>query len=235
LGARHIWIASLCARIADAARSRVTFPALAAAWLLAGSVLTRGWIPKPAVRAIVTLGPLAVFVCFAAVLTVTMAVCLRQKRVAYASGGFRLQHALCAAGPVVLILNGLSPYLGLKTQNSFAMYSNLQTEGDQWNHLLIPRAVRIFPLQDDLVGIVSSSEPRLNRWAQSGNRAVYFQFRNDVVEYPRASVTYDLAGRRTVVAHVADDPTLSQAPNRLLRKILWFRPVPAAGNNSCLH
>ncbi|HIE71964.1 MAG TPA: hypothetical protein EYP98_18285, partial [Planctomycetes bacterium] len=35
----------------------------------------------------------------------------------------------------VVFLNGASPYLGLKTEHSFAMFSNLQTEGDEWNHL----------------------------------------------------------------------------------------------------
>lgn len=41
-------------------------------------------------------------------------------------------------------LNGLSPYLGLKTEFSFAMFSNLRSE--PWRHLLFPASWRPFDL-----------------------------------------------------------------------------------------
>lgn len=40
--------------------------------------------------------------------------------------------------PVLLVLNGLTPYLGLKTHQSFSMFSNLWTEGGETNHLFMP-------------------------------------------------------------------------------------------------
>jgi hypothetical protein len=42
-----------------------------------------------------------------------------------------------------LVLNGLSPYLGLKFQYSFAMLSNLRADDDRWNSLIFPRAMRL--------------------------------------------------------------------------------------------
>ena len=53
--------------------------------------------------------------------------------------------------PLLTGLNGCSPYLGLKTETAFAMYSNLRTEGGQSNHLLVPAGVQLFGFQQDLV------------------------------------------------------------------------------------
>jgi hypothetical protein len=33
--------------------------------------------------------------------------------------------------PIAVFLNGVMPYLGLKTETSWAMFSNLRTEGDR--------------------------------------------------------------------------------------------------------
>ncbi len=57
----------------------------------------------------------------------------------------------------VVAISSLSPYLGLKTENSFAMFSNLLTEGDlsHWNHSFLPKQLRIFHYQDHLVSVRS--------------------------------------------------------------------------------
>lgn len=48
----------------------------------------------------------------------------------------------------VIVVIGFSPYLGLGTRGNFAMYSNLQTEDGNWNHLFLPRSMQVFDLQD---------------------------------------------------------------------------------------
>jgi len=63
----------------------------------------------------------------------------------YPSRSLRLRHPIFAVGMLLLVVNGLSPYVGLKTESSLTMFSNLHTEGGRWNHLFIPEAVRIFP------------------------------------------------------------------------------------------
>ena len=47
------------------------------------------------------------------------------------------------------------PYLGLKTEASFSMFSNLETEEDRWNHLFLPEWLRIGSFQDSLVNVTS--------------------------------------------------------------------------------
>lgn len=36
------------------------------------------------------------------------------------------------------LTNGFAPYLGIKSKMSLAMFSNLRTDTDRWNHLLVP-------------------------------------------------------------------------------------------------
>jgi len=43
-----------------------------------------------------------------------------------------------------VVLNGLSPYLGLKTRTSFNMYSNMVMRSDSSNHLFVPKSLDIF-------------------------------------------------------------------------------------------
>ncbi|HEY0772153.1 MAG TPA: hypothetical protein VGD31_17650, partial [Sphingobacteriaceae bacterium] len=56
--------------------------------------------------------------------------------------------------PAVVFLNGLSPYLGLKTENSYAMFSNLKTENGSTNHFIMPASLQVFSYQKDVVDIV---------------------------------------------------------------------------------
>lgn len=55
----------------------------------------------------------------------------------------RAGKAACLALTAVLLLNGLSPYLGLKFNYSFAMLSNLRTDDARWNHMIVPEQVRL--------------------------------------------------------------------------------------------
>lgn len=49
-----------------------------------------------------------------------------------------------------LIFWGGMSYLGLRTAGNFSMFSNLATEGERWNHLLLPRSLKLFSYQDEI-------------------------------------------------------------------------------------
>jgi len=134
---------------------------------------------------------------------------------------------------VLVILNGLSPYLGLKTQSDFTMYSNLQTEAGHWNHELLPEGMRVFHFQDHLVRIVASSDPELAEAADRDREWVLFALRDWANDHPDASLTYELDGTVHTAPHVGDDPVLGDAPNPVLSKLFLFRDVPPASGNSC--
>lgn len=148
---------------------------------------------------------------------------------------FRPKHWICLLGPLLLIFNGLNPYLGLRTESSFTMFSNLQTEGNQWNHLFMPPAMRIFPLQTDLVTVISSSDPAMQKAAEQGTRFTYWHFHQLLSQKPETAITYVYQGQKSVLARVGDDPVLSQPVDPLSEKILWMRSVPTPENNTCGH
>ena len=121
-------------------------------------------------------------------------------------------------------------YTGLRTQGTFTMFSNIRTEGGTTNHLFLPR-FSVFGYQD-LVTIVTSSEPRLQRLAGEGQVLPFVEFRRNLVARPDVAVTYVRAGREVAMAHASDDRSLVPLPF-LERKLLTFRPVPGAGPPKC--
>ncbi|MEZ5343256.1 MAG: hypothetical protein R2706_17995 [Acidimicrobiales bacterium] len=73
-------------------------------------------------------------------------------------------------GLVVLLtlVNGLSPYLGLKTSTSFNMYSNLVVRDGASNHFVISSTGSIRAEVSDLITITASNDPGLAGYIDSG-------------------------------------------------------------------
>jgi hypothetical protein len=78
--------------------------------------------------------------------------------------------------PALLVFNDMLPYLGGKTETSFAMYSNLGTEGGVSNHWLVPASVQTWKYQYDFVKVRRTSVPRIRRIANRGFQWTYFEF-----------------------------------------------------------
>lgn len=143
-----------------------------------------------------------------------------------------------AALPLLMVLNGFSPYLSLKTGTSFAMFSNLRTEGGVNNHLFMPRLAGP-PYQDDLVAVVESDDPRLQKWAAMGLHTTSFELRRYLYEEAspdvrvvvlRGGQQHELALHQRRPVNVAPGiADLLTPPGWLERRLLIFRPVPPAG------
>lgn len=136
---------------------------------------------------------------------------------------------------VLLVFNGLCPYLGLKTGSAFAMYSNLHTEDGICNHLIMPcRAIRIAHFQDDLVEIIDSSQADLRDASTHPWWWTYFELRRTLAELVRDEApggTFFVRYRRGGVERVLRYPEQARdeaftPPPWLERKLLHFRPVP---------
>lgn len=139
--------------------------------------------------------------------------------------------------PVIVFLNGLCPYLGLKTESSYAMFSNLRTEGGISNHFFVPASVQIFDYQKDLVEIVSSSEAKINLKAERNELLVYFQFRELVHYYQPKKVEYIRNGKRFKFdsdSASVDDELLRSVPI-LEKKFLKFRTINKFEPQPCTH
>lgn len=187
----------------------------------------------------VTEGARAVFLLYGGALLAAFLLVVRSRPILPAVRGLDrigLPHPLYALLLALLVLNGLSPYLGLKTQSSFSMFSNLRTEDGRSNHLFLPATLQIASYQRDMVSVLDSSHPRLQRLAVEGLRLPWFEFRRIASERPEASVTFVRAGRERRVPRIGDDPELGTPPPLLARWLLKFREVdPPERGTPCRH
>jgi hypothetical protein len=142
---------------------------------------------------------------------------------------FQLRPAT-AVLPILVVLNGVSPYVGLKTETSWAMFSNLRTEGGQSNHWLVPAGMQLFDYQQDLVELVEVSDPGLQAVARTGASIPYFELRVK----PWMAVTYRQDGVERRFDAVTEDPRYREVP-WVLRKLLAFRPVTPSARQGCVH
>lgn len=133
--------------------------------------------------------------------------------------------------PALLLVNGLCPYLGLKTTTSFDMFSNLRVLGERSNHLVLRNhPLRIFGYQRDLVSVRTASDPSLTRLSARGPLP-YVQFKREVQARARPwraplVVVYERRGQVHRVANAAADAELMSAESIFARKFLPFRPEP---------
>jgi hypothetical protein len=144
------------------------------------------------------------------------------------------------AAPLLVVLNGMCPYLGLKTDSSFAMFSNLRTERGFANHLVIPPGPQPFGFQSDLVRVVRSSDPMLARSARAHELVPFFTLRNQVSGLAAAgrrniAVVFERGGVVHDVRRAELDPELATRYPFLLRKILKFRPIDMMAPGRCTH
>jgi hypothetical protein len=142
--------------------------------------------------------------------------------------------------PILVLINGISPYIGLKTQSSWSMFSNLRTEGGASNHLVIKHPYYLAGYQTDLVEIKDSSDPRLKAFKEKGYSITYFELKRYMsakhsIDGDSGRIEYVRKGSGKSVSAPGDDPELFEPDNYLLRKLLSFRPVPSGKTGVCQH
>jgi hypothetical protein len=136
--------------------------------------------------------------------------------------------------PALLIFDGINPYLGLKTDTAFAMYSNLRSEGGTTNHLIWRHPLDLANYQEDLVQIVDSSDPALKAAAKRGWPLPFFDLRRRISSLAKEggkniSVSYVRNGQLVQVEKAELDPELATRPPLLERKLLLFRAITREG------
>lgn len=144
--------------------------------------------------------------------------------------------------PGVILLLGTANYLGLGTSNSFSMFSNVRTEGDHWNHIFIPKSVRVFKYQDTIYYVDTIQQS----YAKTLGDTPYPNYGQPALEVYRL---YDIWRTMVPLPKTYDVKTSveEQTPisvykllNPDLRpfsyweyKLLNFRPVQMTGPNRC--
>ena len=151
---------------------------------------------------------------------------------------FGMQQAWFWLIPLIILFNGMNPYLGLKTQTSFSMFSNLRTEGGITNHIFIPSSLQLTGWQKDLVEVIESDVESLSRMHGENQSIPFFEFHRRVsqmqedfyVKYRRNGKLKELK----VEGGVSSKPGLTDSTVGFAAKVLYFRPVDK-GPCGCKH
>lgn len=151
---------------------------------------------------------------------------------------FGMQQAWFWLVPLIILFNGMSPYLGFKTQTSFSMFSNLRTEGGITNHIFIPSSLQLTGWQKDLVEVEESDFESLSRIHGENQYIPFFEFQRIVsqtkedfyVKYWRNGKLKELK----VEGGISSKPKLTDSIVGFAAKVLYFRPVDK-GPCGCKH
>ena len=168
-----------------------------------------------------------------AVVTVTVvAWAVRRRRI---SSSVRLmpEDRWLLAWPALTFLIGCGPYLELRTATSWNMYANLQTARGSSNSFLIPVTAGLTDAQDDLVRIISSTDPGLQVYAGTEIELPFVNLRGYTSTHPDTAVTFVRDGETVTVEHTRDDPQLGATLPWWQDKVLVYRSIDTQGAVSC--
>jgi hypothetical protein len=130
----------------------------------------------------------------------------------------------------IVALNSLAPYLGVKTNATMTMFSNLKIEGGTTNHLVLPR-LPISTMADDLVKVYSTSNARVKTFNETGLLYTWHELQRLMSQTPTASISYERGGEIFTFEYAHQNPELVST-NLVLHKLLGFRN--ASTTDACL-
>jgi hypothetical protein len=167
----------------------------------------------------------------------------RHGRLSPVDAPYRLKSSFAFANliPVWFFLHCLSPYIGLGTGGTIAMFSGLRTEGGVSNHYIIREPIRLFPYQDRIVYIERAENPSLQEARGDRLGVVMFDFQRHFMT--REPLILPLRVRVGDVSYViSDESSLVKfgdkyfAPQSWLeRRYMSFRLVDDPKPNQCRH
>lgn len=136
--------------------------------------------------------------------------------------------------PIAFFLNGLSPYLGLKTESSIAMYSNLYVEGRRTNHLLHGVLPGFWDYSDEVITVIDSNNQQL----REGESFVRYDFDRRLSNLQNVEVTVQSNLKSTPQQISTNEGkwknTYDEAP-WLMKKYLIFKPIDNKRPKVCDH
>ncbi len=131
---------------------------------------------------------------------------------------------------ILVALNSVAPYLGVKTNATMTMFSNLKIEGGTTNHMFIPR-LPVQTMADDLVKVFETSNPRVRTYPETGLLYTWHELQRLMSETPTASIVYERDGEVFQYESAFQNPELITI-DPILHKLLGFRN--ASTTDECL-
>ncbi|MGI9601143.1 MAG: hypothetical protein ACR2QE_04620 [Acidimicrobiales bacterium] len=121
---------------------------------------------------------------------------------------------------LVVIANGLTPYLEVKTSTSWNMYANLVTGDGESNHFLVRQTAAPFGQRETFVAVVATNDEDLEAYIDSDLLVPRSNLDRYLSDHPDSTVTISVDGNQQTLT--ADDV---DAPNVFEDKFLSFRSI----------
>lgn len=143
--------------------------------------------------------------------------------------------------PACYFLYCMSPYLGLGTGGSLAMFSGLRTEGGISNHFVITKPLGLFPYQDKIIYVESATNPSLQQAARDRQGVVLFEFQRHFMGYETLALPLTVKVDGQTFELDSPDAVLSFANEFFTqqswfeRKLMSFRLVDDPKPDRCRH
>lgn len=144
--------------------------------------------------------------------------------------------------PVLLLLHGVTSYLGLRTAGNFSMFSNLRTEGSLSNHFLLGgNPFKHWDYQEDVVRFIRIDDRRAKIGYEyqplEGNLLPVVEFRKLIYAWTRAGatipLTFEYRGTRHSTSDVTNDPVWRTRGRDWEMRLMDFRVIQSDGPNAC--
>jgi hypothetical protein len=138
-----------------------------------------------------------------------------------------------------LALFGMTSYLGLRTAGNFSMFSNLRTEGQASNHLLLRNnPLKIWKYQEDVVHILAGGEKE-SQWLRSlrGSSLPVVEFRKRIHQWTEQGeevpMRFIYRGKLHETPDIVKDPVWRSRGLDAEMFLMDFRPIQLGGANRC--
>jgi hypothetical protein len=134
-------------------------------------------------------------------------------------------HPVFVLVPLLVVANGLTPYLEVKTGYGWNMYANLRTVDGETNHYLLPATLPLTSEHADLVEILETSDDGLDVYRRTGYGLTFRQLRAYLSDRPETSITFRRGGEVVELERAADLPELVEPVPAWREKVQLFRAV----------
>ncbi|MGZ3691121.1 MAG: hypothetical protein ACXVAX_06445, partial [Pseudobdellovibrio sp.] len=140
--------------------------------------------------------------------------------------------------PGLLFIVGSFNYIGLSTSGTFSMFSNIKTEGQEWNHLFMPKFLKIFHYQDQIYWVENISkkfEGTTHEHPYSGYGMPEIELYRNLEIWKKQGagpgyISYEFNGQTYKSRNIIEDPQFKDSPyNWLETKLLYFRRIQKPG------
>jgi hypothetical protein len=159
---------------------------------------------------------------------------LRQRPPAPARHALRLGHVAYVLVPLLVFLNGLTPYLEVKTGFGWNMYANLRTVDGDSNHFVVRRTLPLTDAQAEPVELLDTDDPALQRYVDTEYSLTWQQLRGYLSHHPSVRVRYRQGSAVVALAHASDDPELVEPLPVWQEKLQLFRPIDQQSPERCV-